>query len=80
MKSKWKIRGIETHVFGEDGNLYRLPYTKGKRSFGVRLIKKQYPNRWVINGTTYSERQLKHRIYKDAKPIVLFMNKEDSPF
>ena len=79
MYSKWKIKGIDTHVFGEDGNLYRLPYTKNNRSYGLRLIKMQYPNRWVINGETLSQRQIKHRLYKDLSPVKLFEN-EDSPF
>ena len=79
MDSKWRIKGIESHVIGEDKNLYRLPYTKGKRSFSIRLIKLQKAERWVINGEAWSKRQLKHLIYKDPHPIEL--TKEDNlPF
>ena len=58
MKSKWRIKTIDTHIFGDDNNLYRLPYTRNKRSYELRLIKLQKSNRWVINGETWSEKRL----------------------
>ena len=79
MLSKWKIKGIDLYVFGEDGNLYKLPFTKNNRSYGVRLIKKQYPNRWRINDTWYSQRQLKDKLYIDKNPVLLFES-NDTPF
>lgn len=79
MFSKWKIKGIDGYLFAEDGNLYKLPYVQGKRSYGLRLIKKQYPNRYRINGQWYSQRQLKHRLIKDEKPIKL-IELEEHPF
>ena len=72
MFTKWKIKGIDNYVFGEDGNLYKLPFEKNGKSYGLRLIKKQYPNRYRINNEWYSQRQLKHKLYLDEFPIKLF--------
>tara|TARA_R110002020_G_scaffold223898_3_gene433159 strand:- start:3320 stop:3559 length:240 start_codon:yes stop_codon:yes gene_type:complete len=71
MNSKWRIKGLDTHVVGEDGNIYRLPYTKGFRSYNTREIKMQYPERWIINGTAWSKSQLRLLLYKDESPIEL---------
>lgn len=78
IKSKWIIKGIEGFVFGEDKNLYRLPYVKGKRSYELRQIKKQYGNRYKLNGEWWSERQLYSKIELDPNPIELI--KSDMPF
>lgn len=72
MFSKWKIKGLDGFVFGEDTKLYRLPYTKGSRSYEVREIKLQYPNRYSINGQWLSKRQMKSRIYLDPNPVKIF--------
>lgn len=79
MLSKWKIKICDNYVFGEDGELYRLPFVSKNRSYGLRKIKVRYPNRWVINGEVWSKRQLKSHIYLDPDPIELF-NESDSPF
>lgn len=79
MFSKWKIKGIENYVFGEDKKLYKLPYVENKRAYGLREIKKQYPNRYKINGNWLSERQIKSRLYLAPNPIELITEK-DLPF
>lgn len=79
MFSKWRIKGFDNYVFGDDNKLYRLPYTKDKRSYSIREIKKQYPSRYRINNEWYSERQFKPLIYLDPEPIELFKIK-DFPF
>jgi len=78
MFSKWIIKGLEGFVFGEDKKLYRLPYSKGERSYSLREIKKQYGNRYKIHGVWWSERQLAAKIEPDLKPIELI--KKDMPF
>ena len=80
MKSKWRIKTIDTHVFGEDNNMYRLPYTRNKRNYQLRLIKIQKSNRWVINGETWSKKQIKHLLYKDNNPIELIKDHSFCPF
>ncbi len=79
MKSKWKIKGIDGYVFGEDGKLYKLPYVYNGKNYGIREIKKQYPNRYRINNTWYSEKQLRDKLILDENPILLF-NDENLPF
>jgi hypothetical protein len=79
MFSKWKIKGIDGYLFGEDKNLYRLPYTFKNRSYGLREVKKQYPSRYRINNNWVSENVLKSLIYLDEKPIELIKVKE-TPF
>ncbi len=79
MKSKWKIKGIDGYVFGEDGKLYKLPYLNKDKAYGIREIKKQYPNRYRINNTWYSEKQLRDKLILDENPILLF-NDENLPF
>ena len=76
--TKWtiKIDGLELFRFDEDGNLYRIPYTKGKRSYGFRLIIMQYPSRWRINNTWYSKSMLRNKLIKDENPIMIYSNKE----
>ena len=82
MYSKWiiDIKGLENFRFGEDKKLYRLPYTKGKRSYCVREIKIQYPSRWILNGIPYSKKQLKNKIIIDYNPIKLLITDTDLPF
>ena len=79
MFSKWRIRGIEGFVFGDDKKLYNLSCVKGKRAYGLRQIKKQYGNRYKINGEWWSEKQLAPKIYVDLAPITLTID-EGLPF
>jgi len=79
MNSKWKIKGLDGFVFGEDKNLYRLPFESKGKTYGLRKIKKQYPNRYKVGNEWISERQMKNRIYLDEEPIILF-NTSDTPF
>jgi hypothetical protein len=76
MLSKWRIQGIDGYVFGEDNNLYKLPFESKGKYYELRVVKKQPPNRYYINGQWYSERQLKPLLYKDKNPITLFMVNE----
>lgn len=82
MNSKWFIdlKGVELYRFGSDKNLYKLPFNSGLSSYYTRLIKKQSNNRWYINGTLWSEKQLKPHIKLDEKPIVLVEPVPDCPF
>jgi hypothetical protein len=73
------IEGLEGFRFADDGNLYRLPYTKDKRSYGFRLIKMQYSNRWRINNEWYSKNQLRGNLIKDSNPMLIYSNNE-TPF
>lgn len=75
MFSKWIIEGIDGFVFGEDKKLYKLPYCKGNRSYGLREIKMQYCNRYKINGVWWSQAQLKNKIKIDPKPVRLIDKK-----
>ena len=79
MFTKYKIEGLDGYVFGEDKNLYRLPFERNGRGYGVREIRKQYPNRYRINGVWWSHRQLRSKIYKDPNPSQLFLT-DDMPF
>lgn len=74
--SKWLISGIDGYCFGSDKELYRLPFQSGKNYFGLRKLKKQYPNRWKINNKWWSERQLKLKIYLNPNPETLIQDKE----
>jgi len=76
MKSKWRIKGIDNYVFGEDKKLYRLPYNKDKRGYSIREIKLQNKNRYRINNQWYSHKQLLPKLYLDESPIVLFYTNE----
>lgn len=82
MKSKWiiDIPCLEKFRFGEDKKLYRLPYVKNKRNYGIREIKLQYPSRWILNGVPYSKRQLEGKVIRDPNPVVLFYKENDMPF
>lgn len=72
MKSKWKIKGINNYLFGEDKKLYRLPYTKENKSYSLREIKLQDKKRYRINNQWWSQRQLEPKLYLDENPQVLF--------
>jgi hypothetical protein len=81
MDKSWKIdvKGLELFRFDCDGNCYRMPHEKNGRIYGLRLIKMQYPSRWILNGKPYSKRQLKGKLIKVDEPIIL--NKEEGmPF
>lgn len=80
MVSKWRIKGVDNYVFGEDKKLYRLPYSKQLKSYGLREIKKQYPNRYRINNSWLSERQIINRLYLDPEPIELIEEINNLPF
>lgn len=79
MVSKWVIdlEGFEYYRFGEDKNLYRLPFTTidGKKR-GLKLIKKdKLKNRWQITRfgkvEKWSESQLRPHLILDDNPIQL---------
>jgi hypothetical protein len=76
MLSKWKIKNIHNYVFGEDKKLYKLSFESNNKHYEVREIKKQYPNRYRINGQWWSERQLKPKLILDTNPIELFKDGE----
>lgn len=72
MFSKWKIKGIESHRFGEDKKLYKLGYESNGRFYATREVKKQHPNRYWVNGEWLSEIQIRNRLVLDQNPIKLF--------
>lgn len=76
MFSKWKIKGLDNYVFGNDNKLYRLPYTHNGKSYGIREIKLQYPSRYKIGNSWLSQRQMRHRLILDDNPIELIKTKE----
>lgn len=71
MFTAWKIEGIDGYKFDKDGNLYRLPFVSGKKSYGLRKIKMQYPNRWLIRGQMWSKEQLRNKLVKDDNPTLI---------
>jgi hypothetical protein len=79
MNSKWKIdlEGLENFRFGEDKELYRLPFkTIDGKCRGLKKIAKcKIKNRWQItrNGIVekWSESQLRQHIILDENPIEL---------
>lgn len=77
--SKWLIKGFEGYCFGSDKELYRLPFKSGLKYYGLRKIKKQVHNRWLINRKFWSERKLQPKIYLNPKPEVLIKVNE-TPF
>lgn len=79
MFSKWIIDlpGYELYKFGEDKELYRIPYTKGKRSFGLRkLLLNPDRGTWTLNGKHWTKDQLRPHIVDDPDPILLTKAKE----
>jgi hypothetical protein len=82
MRSKWLIRGLEgKYVIGEDKEVYRLPFFSGHKFYEYRLLKKQYGNRYRLDGDWYSLTVLKRLVYKDPSPIIIFEeNTCDCPF
>lgn len=79
MFTKWIIEGIDGYRFGEDGELYRLPFERNKRSYDWRRIRKQYPNRWLIKGEMWSQDQLRPKLRLDPEPLEIF-KEIDLPF
>ena len=77
--SKWLIKGIPNYCFGSDKEVYKLPFKSGRIYFGLRKLKKQYPNRWRINDEWWSESQLKDKIYLNPNPETL-IESNDMPF
>lgn len=82
MKSKYKINieGLEGFRFGEDKKLYKLPYQNKQRSYALKEIKLQYPSRYVLDGGTWSQNQLRCHLELDKNPIELFPDIQDTPF
>ena len=87
MVSKWKIEieGLENYRFGEDGNLYKLPFvTKDKKHRGLKLVAKdKLKKRWFLTRfgklERWSENQLRAHLVKDTENLEL--TKEiDLPF
>lgn len=79
--SKWLIKGLDGFCYGSDKVFYKLPFKSGKNYYGIKAIKKQYPNRYRINQKEWiSEKQLKSRIYLNPKPELLIESKNDFPF
>ena len=75
-KYKINIEGLEGYRFTADGDLYKMPFTRNKRSYDFRLIKIQNPNRWKIEGEWYSKRQLRPKLIEDDNPIEIYKVKE----
>ena len=85
MITKWiiGIKGLEDYRFNKEGELYKMPFNRNKRNYGVRLIKMQDPNRWRMYNTYshkeewYSKTQLSNKLIEDENPIIL---PQDTPF
>lgn len=77
--SKWLIKGFEGFCFGSDKKLYKLPYESNKRYMALREIKKQFPNRYKLNGKWRSEKQLESMIYLNDNPQIIIKG-EEMPF
>lgn len=77
--SKWLIRGFPEYCFGSDKELYRLPHNSGRNNYGLRKVKKQPHNRWLIHGKFWSENQLADKIYLNPEPQIL-VSLNDCPF
>jgi len=87
MNSKWIIdlKGLEGYRFGEDKNLYRLPFvTKDGKHRGLKKVFKcSIKKRWQVTRggkvEWISENQLRPHLLIDKNPIELI--KEDQlPF
>ena len=81
MFTKWiiNLKGLEKYRFAENGDLYRIPHTKEKKSFGWRLLKKQRGSRWRLNNNWWSKNQLKQHLEIDTNPMEILKTK-DLPF
>jgi hypothetical protein len=77
--AKWLIHGLDGYCFGSDLELYRLPFESDHKYYGLRKLKMQHPNRWIINGKWWSKRQLKQKLYLNSDPFILIEDK-DLPF
>ncbi len=79
--SKWVInlKEFQGYRFGDNGELYKLPFNKNGRRYSLRKLKQQYPSRWYINGVFWSKKQLKPHIEIDKVPILLEASKENTP-
>jgi hypothetical protein len=80
MLTKWKIDlpNMELYRFGEDKELYRLPFSTDKKSFGLRKLRKSR-GCWLLNGTRWSVDQLRPHIIPDDNKKLLFKS-EEMPF
>lgn len=79
ISSKWLILGFPEYCFGSDKELYKLPFNSGKNYYGLRKIKKQPYNRWLLKGKFWSEKQLLPKLYLNPNPKILIKN-ENNPF
>jgi hypothetical protein len=77
--AKWLIHGLDGYCFGSDFALYRLPFESDHKYYGLRKLKMQHPNRWIIKGKWWSKRQLKQKLYLNPDPFILIEDK-DLPF
>jgi len=84
MVSKWRIdlKGLEGYRFGEDKELYRLPFNDilGKRRSLKRIAKCKIKNRWILcregKAEVWSENQLRPHLVLDEEPILLTKESE----
>lgn len=82
MLSKWKIdiEGYEKYRFGEDKILYRLPFIKGGKSYGLKkVIFNPDTKRWTLNGKPWSKDKLSEHIIIDDNPVILTRS-DEMPF
>jgi hypothetical protein len=80
MKTKWIIEGLPDYRVGEDGNIYRLSFQSGLKWYAPRLIKEQYPQRFRLNNSWWTKKQLRGRLKRDESPVIIFEQKSDCPF
>jgi hypothetical protein len=80
MKSKWMIQGLDNYRVGEDGNIYKLPFSSNFKYYETRLVKEQYPSRFRLNDEWYTKKRLRKLLVKDTNPIVLIDINDNLPF
>ncbi len=78
LKFSINIKDLENFRVSDKGELYKLPYIKDNRSYSLRKIKVQYPDRWILNGKAWTKKQLKPHLVRLENPIII--NIEDYPF
>ena len=81
MFTKWviDIDGLSNYRVSQEGDIYRMPFVKDGKSYEWRLIKEQYPSRWVLNGQKWSKSQLRPHLIEDPDPIEIYKI-NDRPF
>ena len=71
------------YVYGSDNKLYRLPYSKNRRYYDLRQIKKQKGNRYYLNEEKewLSERSIKNRnLLIREKDKKILIKSDNMPF